>query len=208
MATTLKAVKRENHKGSATRKLRLNGQVPGIVYGKDKGNTSISMDSLDLIKAVRDDGRNAIFKLAVDSDQPLEVMLHDYQIEPIKDELVHVDFYIVDMKEEMDVEVSLVLTGEAPGAKAGGVLQQPLYELQVRAKPKDIPEEITVDVSQLEIGDSISVADLPASDKYEITDDPDTTIATILAPDSIEDVEEAPSENDEPELVDADAEGK
>ncbi|MDY0404043.1 50S ribosomal protein L25/general stress protein Ctc [Virgibacillus sp. 179-BFC.A HS] len=208
MATTLKAVKRQDHKSSTTKKLRWNGQVPGIVYGKNKENTSIALDSVALVKAVRDNGRNAIFQLAIDSEKPVQVMVHDSQMEPIKDELLHVDFYIVDMKEEMDVEVALNLTGEAPGAKTGGVLQQPLYELQVRAKPGDIPEEIAVDVSQLEIGDSIAVGDLPKSDKYEILDDPDTTVATVLAPDTLEDVEEAPSENDEPELVDAESKDK
>ena len=88
----------------------------------------------------------------------------------------------------------------------GGVLQQPLYVLQVRAKPREIPEEISVNISELAVGDSITVADLPTAEDYEVLDEPDTTIATILAPDTLDDLEESPDENQEPELVGAEEE--
>src|SRR5690625_7098438 len=103
-------------------------------------------------------------------------MLHDYQMDSIKDELIHADFYVVDMSEEMDVEVPLHLVGEANGSKEGGVLQQPLFELQVRAKPNNIPGEITVYVSELDITETITIADLPASDKYEYLEEGTTPI--------------------------------
>ena len=77
-------------------------------------------------------------------------MVQEYQTEPVKGDVIHVDFFAVDMSEEMDVAVPVRLDGEATGVKEGGVLQQPLFELQVRAKPADIPEEIVVDVSELE----------------------------------------------------------
>jgi len=133
-------------------------------------------------------------------------MLHEYQTDPVKGEVIHVDFYVIDMAEEMDVEVSLRLEGEAAGSEEGGILQQPLYELQVRAKPRDIPEEITVNVSELGIGDSISVADLTKSDKYEFLDDEETTIAIVLAPEAEEEEteEEEIDFSAEPELVGAD----
>lgn len=204
MAVKLKALKRENHKKSTTRHFRENGHVPGVVYGKEKETKSIAVDSSTLVKTIRDEGRNAIISLDVENDQPVDVMLHDYQMDPIKDELVHVDFYIVNMSEAIDVEVPLRLEGEAVGIKDGGVLQQPLFELQVRAKPGDIPDEITVDVSSLAIGESIAIADLEAAKKYEILDDPETTIATVVPPDTLQDVEQAPDEDTEPELVDAD----
>lgn len=202
MAVNLKAQKRDL-KQSVTKKLRIDGQVPAVVYGKEKDSSNISVDSMELLKTVRDEGRNAIITLNIDSEKPVEVMLHDYQIEPVRNELLHADFYIVDMKEEMDVEVSLRLEGEAQGSKDGGVLQQPNYELIVRAKPRDIPEEIVVNVTDLKIGESIMLSDLPKADNYEFVDDPDTTVATILAPDTIEDLEaeEDESQSVEPEVI-------
>ncbi|ASK61709.1 50S ribosomal protein L25/general stress protein Ctc [Virgibacillus phasianinus] len=206
MAVKLKATTRKNQEHSELRKIREIGHVPGVVYGKEKESKSIAVDSLDLIKTVRDEGRNAIISLDIENDSSVDVMLHDYQMNPIKDELVHVDFYIVNMSEEMDVEVPLHLEGEAQGVKDGGVLQQPLYELQVRAKPGNIPDEISVNVSNLEVGDSISISDLPTAKDYEFLEDDDTTIVTIVPPDTMDDIEEEPAdENAEPELVDAES---
>lgn len=204
MVLKLKATKREDFKSSATKQLRQSGQVPAVVYGKEKESTHVSVVSMELLKMVRDEGRNAIISLDVESGKPVEVMLHDYQINPIKDELIHVDFYVVNMSEEMDVEVSLRLEGEAQGSKDGGVLQQPLYELQVRAKPKDIPEEISIDISGLGIGDSITIADLPVAKNYEFLEEQDTTIATVLQPDTLDDEDETKDASAEPELVGAD----
>ncbi|GAB3054555.1 50S ribosomal protein L25/general stress protein Ctc [Virgibacillus ainsalahensis] len=208
MAVKLKAAKREDYTKSATKEIRNSGKVPAVLYGKEKENQTISVDSIDLLKTVRDEGRNAIISLDVEGEKAVNVMLHDYQMDPLKDELVHVDFYAVNMSEERDVAVPLRLDGEAQGSKDGGVLQQPLYELQVRAKPADIPEEIAVDITQLEVGDSLAISDLPTSGKYEFTEEPDTTIATVLPPDTLDETEEAPDENAEPELVDAKEEEK
>lgn len=206
----LKATTRNDQEHSALRKIRESGHVPAVVYGKRKESKSIAVNSVDLIKTIRDEGKNAIISLDVENDSSVDVILHDYQMNPIKDELVHVDFYIVNMSEEMDVEVPLHLEGEAKGSKSGGVLQQPLYELQVRAKPGNIPEEITIDVSKLEIGDSIAIADLPKGKNYEFLDDADTTVVTVVQPDKIEDIEAAAdtNENAEPELVNAKSESE
>src|SRR5699024_12003220 len=104
------------------------------------------------------------------------------------------------------LEVPLRLEGEAQGSKDGGILQQPLYELQVRAKPHAIPEEITVDITNLEIGDSLAIADLPTAAEYEFLDESETTIATVLPPEAEEETEEEADVSLEPELVGADEE--
>ncbi|HLR51938.1 MAG TPA: 50S ribosomal protein L25/general stress protein Ctc [Candidatus Avamphibacillus sp.] len=206
MAIKLNATLREDHKSSTTRKLRNEGQVPGVIYGKDKETKSIAVNSIELVKTVRDEGRNAIISLDIENNEPVDVMLHDYQMDVLKDELVHVDFFIVDMSEEMDVDVGIRLDGDAPGTKEGGILQQPLFELVVRAKPNNIPDEIVVDVSELNIGDVITVADLPKSDNYEILEEDDTTVATVTAP-TEEDLEPSTEdESAEPELVGAEEE--
>ncbi|SET78834.1 LSU ribosomal protein L25P [Oceanobacillus limi] len=201
MSVTLKATKRADHARSTTRKLRESGQVPAVVYGKDKESKSVAVDSIELVKTVRDEGRNAVISLDIANDTPVDVMLHDYQMDSIKDELIHADFYVVNMAEEMDVAVAVRLEGEPQGVKDGGVLQQALYEVQVRAKPNQIPEEITVDVSSLDTGDILTVKDLPKAANYEILDDEESTVVTILTPTTDEDVEGIENEDAEPELV-------
>lgn len=204
MAINLKAKKREDFTSATTKELRREGFIPAVVYGKEKESQAVSVDNMELLKTVRDEGRNAIISLDIENGTQVDVMLHEYQTDPVKGDVIHVDFYIVDMGEEMDVAVALRLEGDAAGANEGGILQQPLYELQVRAKPRDIPEEITVNISELGVGDSIAVADLPTSDKYEFIDDAETTIAVVLAPEAEE--EETEEEIDfsaEPEVIGA-----
>lgn len=204
MAITLKAKKRENLSRSTTKQLRKDGYIPGVVYGKSQEPITVSVNNIDLIKTIRDEGRNAIISLEIEDEKSVDVMVHDYQKEIVKDDIIHVDFFAVDMAEEMDVQVPVRIEGEAIGVKEGGVLQQPIFELQVRAKPADIPEEITVDVTNLNIGDSLAVQDIEKTGNYEILDDPETTVVVILAPDT-DDVEADTDvdESIEPELVGA-----
>lgn len=205
MSIKLQAKTREDLSRSTTKQLRQDGFIPAVVYGKDKDTKTVAVDNVELLKTVRDEGRNAIISLDVENDTPVDVMVHEYQTDPVKGDVIHVDFYIIDLAAEMDVSVSLQLEGEAAGSRDGGILQQPLFELQVRAKPNNIPEEIVIDISELEIGDSLSVADLPQSDKYEYIDEADMTVAVVLPPEAEE--EETDEEVDlsaEPELVGAD----
>ncbi|MCA0972715.1 50S ribosomal protein L25/general stress protein Ctc [Halobacillus litoralis] len=201
MATKLKANQRQNLKQSVTRELRLAGNVPSVVYGKENQPITVSVNSIELLKTVRDEGKNAIISLDIDNGETVDVMLHEYQVDPLKDELIHADFYVVNMSEEMDVEVPVHLEGEAAGSKEGGVLQQPLYELAIRAKPADIPEEITLDVSELNIGDSILVSDLKEARKYEITEDPDTTIVSVTPPEEMPEEPDTENADAEPEVI-------
>ncbi|WP_407272205.1 50S ribosomal protein L25/general stress protein Ctc [Radiobacillus sp. PE A8.2] len=201
MAVTLNADPRKDLKKSYTKKIRQAGRIPAVVYGKDNEARTLSVDSIQLLKTIRDEGRNAIISLNVDGSS-VDVMLHEYQVDPLKDELIHADFYVVNMSQEMDVEVPIHLDGEAQGSKDGGVLQQPLYNLAVRAKPADIPEEIKIDVSKMEVGDTITVSDLKEGRNYEIMEDESTTIVTISAPDAgTTEEEEETDEEVEPEVI-------
>ncbi|WP_066185694.1 MULTISPECIES: 50S ribosomal protein L25/general stress protein Ctc [Gracilibacillus] len=200
MAIALKANKREDLKISNTKALRASGEVPAVIYGYQVEPQTISVNSIELLKTVRDEGKNAIISLQVDGGS-VDVMLHEYQVDPLKDALVHADFYAVNMKEAMEVQVPIVLEGEAIGVKQdNGVLQQPLYELSISAKPSDIPEQITVDVSELGIGDSIMVSDLKAGSNFEIVEDGDTAVVSILVPDE-EPEETTEEEPTEPEVI-------
>ncbi len=197
LAVKLKANQRQDLTKSYTKQVRQAGQIPAVVYGKDNESKTVSVDSMELLKTLRDEGRNSIISLNVEGDSAVDVMLHDYQTDPIKDELIHADFFVVNMSQEMDVEVPIRLEGEAQGSKDGGVLQQPLYNLAVRAKPADIPEEISINISELGIGDTLTVSDLKEGRHYEIMEEEDTTIVTISAPDA------APSEDEAEEAGDA-----
>jgi large subunit ribosomal protein L25 len=190
LSNQLQAQVREDLKRSATRKLREDGSVPAVVYGYNQNSKSIFLDSVDFIKTMREVGRNGVLTLVVEKDK-FPVMLHDVQVDPLKDQVVHADFYVVNMKEEVDAEVTISLVGEPAGVKDGGVLSQALNEISVRALPNDVPSVIEVDVSHLGINDSITISDIPKEGKYEITnEDLEETIASVLPPRQVEEVED------------------
>jgi large subunit ribosomal protein L25 len=190
LSNQLQAHIREDLKRSATRKLREDGSVPAVVYGYNQNSKSIFLDSIDFIKTMREVGRNGVLTLVVEKDK-FPVMLHDVQVDPLKDQVVHADFYVVNMKEEVDAEVTISLVGEPAGVKDGGVLSQALNEISVRALPNDVPSVIEVDVSHLGINDSITISDIPKEGKYEITnEDLEETIASVLPPRQVEEVED------------------
>lgn len=205
MAIILKATKREDLSRSAIKEIRSSGFIPAVVYGKEKTPENVTINNLELQKLVRDEGRNAIISLDVENGEKVDVMLHEYQSDPLRSEVIHADFYVVDMSEAMDVAVSIRIEGEPEGVREGGILQQPLFELQVRAKPRDIPEEILINVTDLAIGDSISVADLPVSDQYEFIDEADATVVVVLAPAAEEEeaTEDVGEVSIEPEVIGA-----
>lgn len=190
-------MKREDHTRSATKKLRQSGQVPAVVYGKENESKSISVDSLELLKTVRDEGRNAVISLQIQGDSAVNVMLHDYQSDHIKDSVLHADFYIVNMSQEMEAQVPVRLEGEPEN----GVVQQPLYEVTVKATPNNFPNEITVDISKKSIGDIITVAEIGESTTYTVVDDAETVVASVLAPNTNADMEGQQETDQEPEFT-------
>src|SRR5690625_5273405 len=109
MAVKLKAAKREDLKSSVTKQLREDGQIPAVVYVKEKEAKTISVDSMALIKTVRDEGRNAVISLDMAVESAVDVILHEYHMHQLIDDVMHVDFYMIDICEEMDVEVALRL---------------------------------------------------------------------------------------------------
>jgi large subunit ribosomal protein L25 len=188
LSTVLQATERRDLKHSTTNKLRKEGSFPAVVYGRKVQSKPISVNSADFIKAIREAGRNGILTLTV-NDEKYSVMLHDIQTDPLKSEVLHADFQVVDMSTEVEVDVNVVLTGDAPGVKEGGVMQQAIHQLSVRALPQDIPSSIEVDVSNLQIGDTVTVGDINAGGKYEINHEPTETIASILPPKQEEDID-------------------
>ncbi|MGG0644363.1 50S ribosomal protein L25/general stress protein Ctc [Sporosarcina gallistercoris] len=204
MSTALQSEKREIAPQSVLRQLRHEGKVPSVVYGFKTEPTSITVEERDLLKTIQKHGRNGAFKLNVDGKQ-VDVMLSDYQADVLTGKVEHADFLAINMSEELEVDVTIHLTGESVGEKAGGVVQQPLWEVKVKAKPSDIPEHIDVDVSKLDIGEAIQISDLRAGAKYEILNEDEETVVLVSAPRTAEELEaldeETSSENAQPEVV-------
>lgn len=178
----LSVIERKDTKHSATRKLRSEGKIPGVVYGKTVGNKSIAVDEGEMIRLFHKEGRNAIIQLSVGKDNPSSVMVHDIQMDHLKDEMVHIDFIEINMKSEIEAEVPLHLTGESAGEKEGGVVNQPVVHLLVKALPSDLPNHIEVDISELNIGESLQVKDIKVDGKYDILTDEEEVITSIVTP--------------------------
>ncbi|WP_457983052.1 50S ribosomal protein L25/general stress protein Ctc [Bacillus paralicheniformis] len=196
----LKAEERTDSRRSSLRKIRQSGYVPGVIYGRNLENKSVALDSIELLKILRAEGKNTIINLDINGDQH-SVMVTELQTDPLKDSIVHADFKVVDMEAEMEATVPVNLTGEAEGIKQGGVLQQPLYELSVTAKPKNIPQTIEVDISSLEVNDVLTVGDIPSKGDYSYNHEPDEVVASILPPQRQEETEaeSAAQDVEEPE---------
>lgn len=199
---TLTAKERTDFTRSSLRNIRTSGHVPGIIYGKDTGNKPVSLDSVELIKTLRDEGKNAVITLEVGGEKH-SVMVTDLQTDPLKNEITHADFQVVNMSEDIEVEVPIHLTGEAIGVKNGGVLQQPLYALTVNTKPKAIPQAIEADISSLDVNEVLTIADLPAGGDYSFHHESDEVVASILPPQQQE-----AADTDEEESADAQPEGE
>lgn len=180
MSAVLQAMKRVKDKHSTIRKIREGGNIPAILNGDNLSNP-IYVNSAEFLKTIRKSGRNGIIKLSVENEQH-SVMLYDVQTDPIKSEIIHADFHIVNMKSEVDVEVNLNLVGEAQGVKDGGVLQQSLHQLSIRALPANIPQTIDIDISELAVGQVITVEDINTFGKYSINQDTSQVVASILPP--------------------------
>jgi len=186
--TTLQAIKRTEFTNSAKRRVRESGKIPAIIYGKDKESQPVALDSIELIKTLREEGKNAVLHLDVDGSSHA-VMLYDMQTDPLKNEIIHADFHIVDMQADVEVQVPVHLIGEAQGVKDGGVLQQSLHEVTITAKPGNIPQSIDIDISNLGVNETFYIKDLSTSQNYQFVQDEDQVVASILPPQQEEEID-------------------
>ena len=210
MASLKSIIRQGKQTRSDLKQLRNSGKVPAVVYGYGTKNTSVKVDEVEFIKVIREVGRNGVIELGVGS-KSIKVMVSDYQFDPLKNQITHIDFLAINMSEERTVEVQVQLVGEAVGAKEGGVVEQPLFNLEVTATPDNIPEVIEVDITELNINDSYSVADIKISGDFTIENNPEDSIVTVVPPTdepSEEEVEamEGESATEEPEVVGEDKE--
>ncbi|MBO0449438.1 50S ribosomal protein L25/general stress protein Ctc [Enterococcus sp. MJM12] len=193
MAVKLNVEKRAIRPRSLRNKLRHEGKVPAVVNGYQIESTPIAVDAAALEKIYREHGANAVIVLSIDGKN-VNTLVRGTQSDTFTKKLTHVEFLSVNMTEETEVEAEVVLVGEAAGVKAGGVLTQTLYNVVVSATPDKLPERIEVDVTALEIGDALSVADLPKDADFTIVTDPEEQIVAVSeAQAAEEETEEAPA---------------
>ena len=210
MASLKSIIRQGKQTRSDLKKLRNTGKVPAVVYGYGTKNTSVKVDEVEFIKVIREVGRNGVIDLGVGS-KTIKVMVSDYQFDPLKNQITHIDFLAINMTEERTVDVPVQLVGEAVGAKEGGVVEQPLFDLQITATQENIPESIEVDITDLQINDSYSVGDIKVSGDFTIENDPEESVVTVVPTTdepSEEEIEamEGESATEEPEVAGEDKE--
>ncbi len=164
--------------------LRALGEVPGIMYGAGITPLQFSVSSVDLEKIYRNVSESTLVDFTIDAGAPVKVLLQDFQFDPVKSKITHVDFRQIDMTKELEVDVEINFVGVAPAVKAlGGTLVQQLDSAQVRCLPKDLISSVEVDVSVLVgLDDIISISDLKFPVGVEPLDAADTVIARVEAP--------------------------
>ncbi|MCD6265549.1 MAG: 50S ribosomal protein L25/general stress protein Ctc [Deltaproteobacteria bacterium] len=172
-------------KGSA-RKLRSGGRLPGILYGPNTSPIRLSLDYKQFQKILRErSAENIIFALRIDSNgknQPKRVMIKEIQKDPVTREYLHVDFYEISMEKELEVDIPVYLVNTPIGVKAGGILEHIRRELKISCMPKNLIDKIEVDVSGLDIGQSLHIEDINLAPGLKSIEDGDLTIATVVAP--------------------------
>ncbi len=202
---TMESKIRQEFGKNANRRLRAAGRVPGIVYGRNVEPVAVSVDPKDLDRILLSDaGHNTIFTLKY-LDQERNVLIREHQRDPVGEELIHADFMAVSMDRTMIFDVPVEIVGTPDGVRLhGGILDLVVREIQLECLPGTLPDHIRVDVTDLQIGDSVRVEQLDVdADNVTILSDPDLTVLTIAAPSVETDADETMLEDEtaEPEIA-------
>lgn len=196
MSKALEAEKRSGFKRSDIRVLRESGRVPAVVYGKKADGIPVHVDAKDLLRHVQRGGAD-IFSLKIKDGSSTQVMIKDVQ--RLNGRIVHADFLQIDKNTTVRATIAIDYQGEAKGTKEGGILQIQSTELEIEALPDDLPSSLEVDVSNLEIGDKLTAADLHLSDKVKLLSSEEEVIASVIVPQVMEEPEAEASA--EPEVA-------
>ncbi len=182
--TGLTAKRRSVTGKGAARKIRALGQVPAVIYGKDQEPISLTLDAREasqLFHSISVD--NTIVNVQVDDDaEELETLVREIQMHPFRPDIVHVDFYCIQRGVAMEIDVPVNYSGTPEGAKQGGVLEVILHELRVKCIPSKFPESFEVDVSGLDVGDSIHAREIEVDEDVELLTDPVRTLCLVAIP--------------------------
>ena len=195
----LEVQEREQLGSRESRRLRREGIIPGVLYGRGKPHT-ICVPERELRRVLTGGhGLHAILDVVLAGQKTTHSsILKDYQVDPIRGKIDHFDLHEVRLDQPIQTSVVVELVGESAGTKAGGVLSQVTREVRVEALPLEVPERLELDVTTLEIGDALRLSDLEAPDGVTFLDDPETVLATVTVPTKVEEPEaEEPEEAEE-----------
>jgi len=185
----------------AARSLRRQSLVPAVLYGRDVESTLLSVSPTDLERATSTaSAENILIDLTITDGESMRnqrAMIREIQVDPVKRNILHVDFLGISMDRQITVEVPINLVGDPVGVSAGGMLQQVLRSVEISCLPDRIPDTLELDVSSLTMGHSLHVSDLRAPGGVELLSDPRLTLATVLAPKRVEEKPAAPAEGEE-----------
>jgi large subunit ribosomal protein L25 len=185
----------------AARSLRRQSLVPAVLYGRNLESTLLSVSPGDLEKATSTaSAENILIDLTITDGESLRnqrAMIREIQVDPVKRNILHVDFLGISMDRQITVEVPINLVGDPVGVAAGGMLQQVLRSVEISCFPDRIPDTLELDVSSLTMGHSLHVSDLRVPEGVELLSDPRLTLATVLAPKRVEEKPAAPAEGEE-----------
>jgi len=200
--TRLVVAQREHLGSRETRRLRKQGLIPGVLYGGGQP-VAISVAERELRRALTGKaGLHSILDVEIDGHGKTHAsILKEYQVDKIRGHITHIDLQEVPLDKPIHASVSVHLDGgeDAPGVREGGVLSQPLRELNVEALPLEVPEHLNLDVSHMGVGDTLRIADVHPPEGVTLLDDPETVVATITAP--TREIEPEPVEGEEGEAV-------
>jgi large subunit ribosomal protein L25 len=198
---SISASPREATGKSAARALRREGRIPGVLYGASREKALLlSIDTREMSDLCRKTniGQQLLnLKLQSDDKYKKKVMVKELQVHPISREFLHVDFHEIAMDQKLWVKIPLETTGTPKGVEVGGILQVVRHELDVYCLPQDIPDSFVIDVTDLEIGDSVHVDQIPLAEGVEIPRDVDFTVLTVVSPMQEEEPEAEPEEGEE-----------
>jgi large subunit ribosomal protein L25 len=180
---TITAESRDSRGKNEARRLRAKGSMPAVVYGGSTGPLPVAVSPKELTRILNSKtGHNTIFNLNVGGSEDTPVMIVDWQYDPIKNSLLHVDLKRIDLNQRIVVNVPVITQGEPKGVKVqGGLHEIVTRELQIECLPQEIPEHFIVDVSELMIGQSIRAGDIPMSGSVKLLSNPDTLVSHVVA---------------------------
>ena len=210
MNIVVKSEKRQGLGSNAARRLRAQGFVPAVLYGEEMDSAPLVLSKKDVVQIMRlESGENTIFKVAVDADA-YDVMIKELQVDPSNDELLHVDLIRISMDKPVKVTVPVVHRGEPVGVKTeGGFVDFVTREIEVECLPRDIPESLTIDISELHVNQAFKVQALAVPAGVKVLEDPGTVLVLVSLPHKEEEVfpgekpegEVAAEEAKEPEVI-------
>jgi len=203
----LKSEIRKEGGKKAAKRMRADGRVPAIVYAKGIEPVPISLDAKDVHSFVHGPHAGSLESVIVRLEigdggeaSPRLTLIKEIQHDPIKQDVLHIDFHQVTLMEKIQARLHLVTVGDSPGVSEGGILEHALRELDVACRAMDLPEEARIDISQLGLGDSIHVRDIDLGPKIEILNDPNLSVVSVTAP-RAEAVVVEEKEAEEPEVI-------